>query len=108
MDRTRVAIIIGMGLVTYLIRVVPQLLLVGRTFPDAGERYLRYLAYAMIASVVATSLFLAGARFEAASAPPRAFALIVAVLLTAWTKNTLLGMITGTLVAIALTWHMGR
>jgi branched-subunit amino acid transport protein len=108
MDTTRITIIIGMGLVTYLIRVLPQLFFVGRRFPEAFDRYLRYLAYALIASIVSISLFLAGPRFEAASAPPRALALIVAVLLAAWTKSPLMGMVVGTLVATVLPWLMGR
>lgn len=93
-------IIVGMGLVTYLIRALPQLLFVGRGVPEALDRYLRYLAYALIASVVATSLFFAGTRFEAAAAPRRAAALVVAVAVATWSGRPLLGMLAGTLVAL--------
>jgi branched-subunit amino acid transport protein len=108
MDATRITIIIGMGLVTYLIRVLPQLFFVGQSFPESFERYLRYLAYALVAGIVSISLFLAGPRFEAAAAPARALALIVAVLLASWTKSPLMGMVVGTLVATVLPWLMGR
>jgi len=104
MDTTRITIIIGMGLVTYLIRVLPQLFFVGQSFPESFERYLRYLAYALMASIISISLFLAGPRFEAASAPPRAVALVAAVLLASWTKSPLLGMVVGTLLATVLPW----
>lgn len=108
METTRITIIIGMALVTYVIRVLPQLFFVGKSFPEAWDRYLRYLAYALMASIIATSLFLAGSRFEAAAAPVRAFALLVAVLLTVWTKSPLLGMVVGTLLATVLPWLLGR
>jgi branched-subunit amino acid transport protein len=104
MDPARIAIIVGMGLVTFLIRVVPQLFFAGRSFPEAFERYLRYLSYALIASIVSTSLFLAGPRFEAAAAPHRAFALAVAVLVASWTGRPLLGMVIGAILAQTLPW----
>ncbi len=103
-DATRIAIIVGMGLVTYLIRVIPQLFFVGRSFPEAVDRFLRYLAYALIASIISTSLFLTGARFEAAAAPWRTVALLVAVLVASRSGRPLLGMLTGTLLALTLPW----
>lgn len=104
MDNTRIGIIVGMGLVTYLIRVAPQLFFLGRSFPEAFDRYLRYLAYAIMASIISTSLFLDGSRFEAEAAPTRAIALLVAVLIASRTKSSLAGMVTGTLLAIILPW----
>jgi branched-subunit amino acid transport protein len=104
MDPRRIAIIVGMGLVTYLLRAVPQLFFAGRSFPEAFERYLRYLSYALIASIVSTSLFLAGPRFEAAAAPHRALALTVAVFVASWTGQPLLGMLIGALLAQTLPW----
>ncbi len=104
MDKTRISIIVGMGLVTYLIRVVPQLFFLGRSFPEFFDRYLRYLAYALMASIVSTNLFLSGSRFETAAAPTRAIALLVAVLIASWTKSSLAGMVTGTFLATVLPW----
>ena len=104
MDKTRITIILGMGLVTYLIRVVPQLFFVGRSFPEPFDRYLRYLAYALMASIISTSLFLSGSRFEAAAAPTRATALLAAVLIASWTKIPLLGIVAGTFLATAMPW----
>ncbi len=104
MDPARTAIIVGMGLVSYLIRVVPQLFFAGRSFPETFERCLRYLSYALIASIVSTSLFLAGPRFEAAAAPHRALALAGAVLVASWTGKPLLGMLIGAFLAQTLPW----
>ena len=103
-DPARTAIIIGMGLVTYLLRVAPQVFFVGRAFPDAFDRYLRYLAYALIASLISTTLFLSGSRFEAAAAPHRALALLTAIFVAVWSRRPLLGMLTGTLLALLLHW----
>ena len=103
-DPTRLAIIIGMGLVTYLIRVAPQVFFVGRRFPDAFDRYLRYLAYALIASIISTSLFLSGPRFEAAAASHRVLALLVAILVAFWSRRPVLGMLAGTLLVLVLPW----
>ncbi len=104
MDAGRIAIIVGMGLVTYLIRVVPQLFFVGRSFPEVFDRLLRYLAYALIASIISTNLFLAGARFEASAAPHRLVALLVAILVASRSGRPLLGMLTGTLLVLTLPW----
>lgn len=91
-----------MGLVSYLIRVTPQLFFVGRTFSAAFDRFLRYLSYALIASIISTSLFLAGPHFEAEAAPHRGLALVAAVLVASWSGKPLLGMLIGTFLALAL------
>ena len=104
MEPTRIAVIVGMGLVTYLIRVAPQVLFVGQRFPEMFDRYLRFLAYALIASIISTSLFLSGPRFDATAAPSRALALGAAILAAAWSRRPALGMLTGTLVALLLSW----
>lgn len=106
-DPTRIAVIVGMGLVTYLFRVAPQVLFVGRTFSETFDRYLRYLAYALISSLISTSLFLSGSRFEATAAPHRAVALLAAIFVAAWCRRPLVGMLTGALLAVLLAWLRG-
>ena len=106
MDTTRVLTIVGMGLVTYLIRVVPQLYLAGRRFPTAFDRYLRYLAYTLMASVIGTSLFFAGAEFELAAAPARGLALLAAVLAAYWSRSALLGLALGLVLVVVFPWIM--
>ena len=100
-ETMRIAIIVGMAIMTYLIRVVPQVFFVGLSFPEGLDRYLRYLAYALVAGIVSTSLFLSGSHFEAAAAPPRALALLAAVLVASWSGKSLLGMLVGTLISLA-------
>ena len=62
MAASRLAIIAAMALVSYALRVMPQLLLAGWSFPPAWDRYLRYLAYALVAGIVSATLFLASGR----------------------------------------------
>jgi len=100
----RLAIIVGMALVSYALRVVPQLLLTGWSFPPAWDRYLRYLAYALVASIVSTTLFISGGQFDAAPAPRRLIALAIAVAIAMLTRSAVAGMFTGTVVALLLSW----
>ncbi|OGP27847.1 MAG: hypothetical protein A2038_14650 [Deltaproteobacteria bacterium GWA2_57_13] len=104
MDATRVLIVVGMGLVTYLSRVAPQLLMPGRSFPAALDRYLRYLSYSLVVSVISVSLFLSRARFETEAAPQRSFALVAAIVVALLTRSSLIGMFAGTALVLALSW----
>jgi branched-subunit amino acid transport protein len=104
MAPARLTIIVGMGLVSYALRAAPQLLLTGWSFPAAWDRYLRYLAYALVASIVSTTLLLSGTRLEVAAAPRRMFSLAIAVAVAMLTRNAAVGMFTGTVVALLLSW----
>ena len=104
MDGTRVLIIVGMGLVTYVSRLAPQLLMPGRSFSKGIDRYLRYLSYSLVVSVISVNLFLAGARFETAAAPQRSLALAVAIIAALMTKSSLVGMLAGTAMVLVLSW----
>ena len=72
-------------------------------FESAGLKH-SYLAYALVASIVSTTLFLSGGRFEAAPAPRRMIALAIAVGVAMLTRNAAIGMFTGTVVALLLSW----
>jgi branched-subunit amino acid transport protein len=93
-----------MAVVTYLFRVVPQIFFIGLGFPAALDRYLRYLAYALVASIISTSLFLSGSRFEATAAPQRAVALLAAIIVASWSGSSLLGMLAGTLLSLVFAY----
>jgi branched-subunit amino acid transport protein len=93
-----------MALVSYALRVFPQLLLTGWSFPPAWDRYLRYLAYALVASIVSTTLFISGGEFDAAPAPRRMLALAIAVVVAMLTRSAVAGMFTGTAVVLLLSW----
>lgn len=104
MDTVRITIIVGMAAVTYLLRVVPQIFFIGLGLPEALDRYLRYLAYALVASIISTSLFLSGSQFEAMAAPQRAFALLGAIIVASWSRSSLLGLLVGTLLSLAFAY----
>jgi branched-subunit amino acid transport protein len=93
-----------MSLLSYLLRLIPQLLFVGGRFPAAFDLYLRYLAYALVVSIISASLFLSGARFDAGAAPGRALSLVLAISVALGTRSTLAGMLVGTVVAMLLAW----
>jgi len=61
-------------------------------------------AYALIAGIISTSLFLSGPRFEAAAASHRVLALLVAILVAFWSRRPVLGMLAGTLLVLVLPW----
>jgi branched-subunit amino acid transport protein len=100
----RVEIILIMGLMAFGIRALPQVLFPGQKFPEAWDRYLRYLSYALICSIIAITLFISGGRFEAEAAPQRALALTITVVVARKTQSPLAGMLTGTTVVSLLSW----
>ena len=104
MDETRVAIILAMGALAYAARALPQLLFVGGKFPEAWDRFLRYLSYSFICGLISNTLFIGGARFDSQAAPHRAVALTVAILVAYRTKSPVTGMIIGTIVVLLLGW----
>ena len=93
-----------MGLLAYGARVLPQLFFVGKKFSEAGDRYLRYLSYALICGIIANVLFMAGARFDAPAAPYRSMALGVTVFIAHRTKSALTGMLVGLVLVLLLSW----
>jgi branched-subunit amino acid transport protein len=101
---TRVEIILIMGLMAYGARALPQLYLVGRKFPEAWERLLRYLSYALICSIVSITLFMTAGRFESEAAPHRAAALIATLFIAHWTKSAVTAMVVGTAIVLLFSW----
>jgi branched-subunit amino acid transport protein len=66
---SRIGIILIMGLMAFTVRALPQVIFVGRKFPESLERLLRYLSYAFISSIVAVTLFMTAGKFELYLAP---------------------------------------
>ena len=66
MDETRVTTILAMGVLAYAARVLPQVLFVGKQFPEAWDRFLRYLSYSFICGIISNTLFVTGARITRA------------------------------------------
>lgn len=101
---TRLSIILLMGLMAFVLRALPQLFFAGRKFPAAWDRWLRYVSYSMICSIIAVTLFLSGAHFESAAAPRRALALAVCIFVARRSQSAVTGMIVGAFVVLGLTW----
>jgi branched-subunit amino acid transport protein len=99
-EMTRVEIILIMGLMAFAMRALPQLFFVGQTFPETWNRLLRYLSYALICSIVSITLFMSGARFDAAAAPYRGLALAVTIFIAHKTKRPVMGMFIGALLVL--------
>lgn len=104
MDTSRLMTIFIMGSLAYLARIVPQLLFVGRTFSETGDRYLRYVSYALISGIIANVLFMAGANLDTQAAPHRLLALMVTILSAHQTKSPLTGMLIGLASILVFGW----
>ena len=106
MEITRLQIIFIIGLMAFAVRALPQLFFVGEKFPEGWDRWLRYLSYGFICSIISVTLFMAGGRIEAAAAPRRAVALAVAILIAYKTKSAVTGMIAGAGLVMILAWML--
>jgi branched-subunit amino acid transport protein len=104
MDATRLEIILIMGLMAFAVRALPQIFFVERKFPEVWDRFLRYVSYAFICSIISTTLFMTDSRFDFHAAPYRAAALIVAIGVARWTKSAVTGMIVGATLVSILSW----
>ena len=104
MEANRLTIILIMGLLAFAARVLPQIFFSGRTFPPAWDLYLRYLSYALICSIVSTTLFMAAGHFESQAAPHRAVALLATIVVARRSRSAVTGMIIGAIVVLLLSW----
>jgi branched-subunit amino acid transport protein len=102
MEITRLQVIFIIGLMAFAVRSVPQLFFVGEKFPTAWDRWLRYLSYGFICSIISVTLFMSGGRLETSAAPRRAVALAFAILIAYRTKSAVTGMIAGAVLVLIL------
>jgi branched-subunit amino acid transport protein len=86
----------------FAVRALPQLFFVGEKFPEAWDRWLRYLSYGFICSIISVTLFMAGGRIEAGAALPRAIALAVAIVVAYKSKSAVTGMLSGAVLVLIL------
>ena len=101
---SRIGIILTMGLMAFAVRALPQVIFVGRKFPEALDRLLRYLSYAFICSIVAVTLFMTAGKFESHLAPARVLALALAIVVAYTTRSAVSGMLSGMLLVLILSW----
>lgn len=102
MEITRVQIILIMGLMALAVRAVPQLFFVGQTFPEAWDRWLRYISYGFICSIISMTLFMSAGHLEVAAAPRRAIALALTIYIAHKTKSAVTGMLAGAALVLIL------
>jgi branched-subunit amino acid transport protein len=101
---SRIGIILVMGFMAFAVRALPQLIFVGRRFPESLDRLLRYLSYAFICSIVGVTLFMNGGKFELDLAPSRALALALTIAVALTTRSAVGGMLAGMLLVLTLSW----
>ena len=101
---SRIELIFILGLWALVLRAVPQLFLVGKSFPETWDRLLRYLSYALLCGLISVTLFMTGASFEAQAAPYRGVALAVTIAVAYKTKSPVTGMVVGTTLVLLFSW----
>jgi branched-subunit amino acid transport protein len=104
MELTHVEIIVILGLIALAFRAVPQFYFTGEKFPETWDRLLRYLSYALLCGIIATTLFMKGGTFESDIAPYRATALIATMIIARWTRSPVGGLIVGTILVSVFSW----
>jgi branched-subunit amino acid transport protein len=101
---TRFQIILIMGFMALALRALPQLFFAGQQFPEAWDRWLRYVSYGLIASIISVTLFVSGSQLESSAAPRRALALLAAVIIARRTGSAVTGMLVGAMLTLLLGW----
>lgn len=101
---SRLELIFILGASALLLRALPQLFLVGKSFPETWDRLLRYLSYALLCGLISISLFMSGARFESDKALYRGVALAITIAIAYKTKSAVTGMLVGMVVVLVLSW----
>lgn len=104
MEITRLQIILIMGFMALAMRALPQLFLAGQQFPEAWDRWLRYVSYGLISSIISVTLFVSASQVETSAAPRRALALLVAVMIARATGSAVTGMLIGALLTLLIGW----
>ena len=101
---SRLELIFILGLSAWVLRALPQLFLVGKSFPETWDRLLRYLSYALLCGLISITLFMSGPRFDAQAAPYRLVALAVTVAIAYKTKSAVTGMLVGMVLVLIFSW----
>ena len=104
MEITRFQIILIMGFMALALRALPQLFFAGQQFPEAWDRWLRYVSYGLIASIISVTLFVSGSQVEISAAPRRGLALLMAVIIARATGSAVTGMLLGAFMILFVGW----
>lgn len=101
MDERIVLTVLGMGLVTYIPRVMPVLLLAGRQLPRPVLDWLSLLPPAILSALVAQEVFLVDGRLNVSTDNPNLIPALITALI-AWRTRSLAWTVLGGLAAAAL------
>lgn len=82
-------IILGMGLITFTIRVALFLLPAGAQLPEWLLRALRYVPAAVLSAIIAPELLMPGGAFDLSLGNERLLAGVVAILVAWRTRNVI-------------------
>lgn len=104
MALSRIEIILILGFFAFALRALPQIFFVNGDFPARWDRLLRYLSYALLCSIISTTLFMTQGRLETAALSQRSLALIVTILVARWRKSAVTGMLVGMVLVTLLSW----
>jgi branched-subunit amino acid transport protein len=92
--------ILGMGIITYAIRLSLFLLLGRFTLPGIVQRALRYVPAAVLSAIIVPELLMPGGTFDLSPGNERLLAGLAAILIAWRTGNMILTIIVG----MALLW----
>lgn len=90
--------ILGMGLITYLLRLVPFIMAGRRELPPRLVDALRYVPAAVLSAIVAPELFMPQGTLDISLGNERLIAGLVAIVVAWRTRNILLTIVVGMVV----------
>jgi branched-subunit amino acid transport protein len=104
MDKELIFLFFGMGLVTYLPRVLPMVVLSKIKMPELILRWLRYVPPAVLAALLVPELLLKQGQWHINFENYYLLAAIPTFLVAFWSKSLLLPVVTG--MAALLLFHL--
>ena len=90
--------ILGMGVITYLLRVIPFLLAGRHTLPPTLIKALRYVPAAVLSAIIVPELFMPQGTLDISLGNARLIAGLIAILVAWRTRNVMLTIVIGMVV----------
>ncbi len=106
MNNEIILVIAGAALVTYCTRF-PLLMFAGKKVPKPVERYLRYLAPAILTALIVPFVLIHNSRLNISFKNDYLIAAIITGLVAYFSKNTLIAVLTGVLTVGLTVWLAG-
>ncbi len=100
-------VIIGMGLITFAIRITPIILLERFDLSDTVRQGLRFVPAAVLSAIIFPELLMPGGTFDISLTNVRLLAGLLAALVAWRTKNVLYTIAVGLVVLWLLQWLIG-